>query len=155
MDRTPLGSSTPSRKRSRWDNDEEQDIPTQPSPKHFLKPKHSKAPTINSPLPLSQPTQRPSLHPTPSANKLYTVCVPPSDYPRSLCVLLREVEPNLGVFVWRYLSCSRYADWGYCRSQEAEARRREVWVVNYRSEGDQCPHGLPTRARREVVVGEP
>jgi hypothetical protein len=47
MDRTPVGSSTPSRKRSRWDNDEEQDIPTQPSPKHFLKPKHSKAPTTN------------------------------------------------------------------------------------------------------------
>jgi hypothetical protein len=112
-DRTPAGSSTPSRKYSRWDNDDEEDIPTQPSPKRFFKPRHSKVSGSERSSPLSQPT-RANLRPTPSSNKLHSACVPPRTFHPPIIparsVFVQEVEPSRGGFVRRYLPCSRYTN---------------------------------------------
>ena len=77
MDPIRAGSSTPSRKRSRWDNGEEEDIPTHPSPKRVPKPKYSKVSNSNRSSVSSQPTQQPKPRPTQSTSKLHSIWVPP------------------------------------------------------------------------------
>jgi len=77
MDPARAGSSTPSKKRSRWENGEDKDVPRQPSPKRVPKPKRSKLSQGESSTSSPQPTQPPRPRPTPSTNKLHSVCVPP------------------------------------------------------------------------------
>ena len=46
--------------------------------------------------------------------------IPPVNHPRSLRVLVGEVELDRGGLVWCRLPHSRHANWGYRCAQEAE-----------------------------------
>ena len=145
------GSSTPSRKRSRWDNGEEEDIPTHPSPKRVPKPKRSKVSNSERSSVSSQPMQQPRPRPTQPANRLHSIWVPPRTcHPpilpaRSVFTYERLNQIEEGSYIWSCLSRSRYTDRGYRHAQEAGVRWRKAWVSNHRSEGDQRPHSLSTR----------
>ena len=141
MDSTRAGSSTPSRNRSRWDNGEEEDIPTHPSPKRVPKPKRSKVSNSERSSVPSQPMQQARPRPTQPANRLHSIWVPPRTcHP--------PIFPARSVFSYQRLN------------QIEEGSHGVVFRARYTQTGDIVAlkklgldgekHGFPITALREI-----
>ena len=141
MDQTRAGSSTPSRKRSRWENGEEKDVSRQPSPKRVPKPKRSKLsqgePSTSSP----QSTQSPRPRPTPSTNKLHSVCVPPRTcHP--------PILPARSVFNYERLNQIEEGSYGVVFRARDTQTGDIVALKKLKLEEEK--HGFPITALREI-----
>ena len=142
MEPTRAGSCTPSRKRSRWENSEEKDTPRQPSPKRVPKPKRSK-PSQGEPSssPSTQFTQSPRPLPTPSANKLHSVCVPPRTcHP--------PILPARSVFNYERLNQIEEGSYGVVFRARDTQTGDIVALKKLKLEEEK--HGFPITALREI-----
>ena len=141
MDQSHAGSSTPSRKRSRWENGEEKDVPRQSSPKRVPKPKRSKLsqgePSTSSP----QSTQSPRPRPTPSTNKLHSVCVPPRTYHP-------PILPARSVFNYERLNQIEEGSYGVVFRARDTQTGDIVALKKLKLEEEK--HGFPITALREI-----
>lgn len=140
MDPIRAGPSTPSRKRSRWENGEEKDMPQQPSPKRVPKLKRSKisgAESSSSP----QPTQPPRPRPTPSINKRHSVCVPPRTcHP--------PIIPARSVFTYERLNQIEEGSYGVVFRARDTQTGDIVALKKLKLEDEK--HGFPITALREI-----
>ena len=143
MDPTRAGSSTPSRKRSRWENGEDNDIPRQPSPKRVPKPKRSKLsegePSSRSSS--AQATQPPRPRPTPSTNKLHSICVPPRAYHP-------PILPARSVFTYERLNQIEEGSYGVVFRARDTQTGDIVALKKLKLEEEK--HGFPITALREI-----
>ena len=142
MDSTRAESSTPSRKRSRWENDEDEDVPMEPSPQRIPKPKRSKLsqrdPSSSS---VTQPTQPPRLLSTPSTNKLHSVCVPPRTcHP--------PILPARSVFAYEKLNQIEEGSYGVVFRARDTQTGDIVALKKLKLEEEK--HGFPITALREI-----
>ena len=141
MDSTPAGPSTPSRKRSRWENGEENDTPREPSPKRVPKPKRSKISDTERSSSSSQPTQSPRPRPTPSINKLHSVCVPPRTcHP--------PIVPARSVFMYERLNQIEEGSYGVVFRARDTQTGDIVALKKLKLEEEK--HGFPITALREI-----
>ena len=141
MDSTRAGSSTPSRKRSRWDTGQEQDVPTQPLPKRVSKPKRSKLSDSERSSSSSQPTQQPRPRPAPSTNKLHSVCVPPRTcHP--------PIYPARSVFTYERLNQIEEGSYGVVFRARDTQTGDIVALKKLKLEEEK--HGFPITALREI-----
>ena len=137
MDPTRAGSSTPSRKRSRWEDGEDEDIPRQPSPKRVPKLRRSK---ISDCEPSSSSTP-PRPRPIPSTNKLHSVCVPPRTcHP--------PILPARSVFVYERLNQIEEGSYGVV-FRARDTKTGDI-VALKRLKLEEEKHGFPITALREI-----
>lgn len=141
MDQTRAGSSTPSRKRSRWEDGEEKDIPRQPSPKRLPKSKRSKISDGETSSPSTQATQSPRPRPAPSTNKLHSVCVPPR-------IFHPPILPARSVFVYERLNQIEEGSYGVVFRARDTQTGDIVALKKLKLEEEK--HGFPITALREI-----
>jgi len=140
MDSTRAGSSTPSRKRSRWENSEEKDIPREPSPKRVPKLKRSKITEAN-PSSSPRPTQPPRPRPILSTSKLHSVCVPPRTcHP--------PILPARSVFTYERLNQIEEGSYGVV-FRARDPQTGDI-VALKKLKLDEEKHGFPITALREI-----
>ena len=140
MDPTRAGSSTPSRKRSRWEDGEEEDIPRQPSPKRVPKFRRLKISDSESPSSSSQTTP-PRPRPTPSTSKLHSVCVPPRTcHP--------PILPARSVFTYERLNQIEEGSYGVV-FRARDTKTGDI-VALKRLKLEEEKHGFPITALREI-----
>lgn len=137
MDPTRAGSSTPSRKRSRWEDGEEGSTTRRASPKHVQKPKRSKTSSSEPSSSSSQPRPRP----TPSTNKLHSVCVPPRTFHP-------PILPARSVFVYERLNQIEEGSYGVVFRARDTQTGDIVALKKLKLEEEK--HGFPITALREI-----
>lgn len=145
MDSTRAESSTPSRKRSRWENDEDKDVPMQLSPQRAPKPKRSRLsqsePSSSPSSSATQPTQPPRPLPTPYTNKLHSVCVPPRTcHP--------PILPARSVFTYEKLNQIEEGSYGVVFRARDTQTGDVVALKKLKLEEEK--HGFPITALREI-----
>lgn len=141
MDPTRAGSSTPSRKRSRWEDGEERDTPRQPSSKRIPKPKRSKISDSETSSSPTQATQSPRPRPTPSTSKLHSVCVPPRTcHP--------PILPARSVFTYERLNQIEEGSYGVVFRARDTQTGDIVALKKLKLEEEK--HGFPITALREI-----
>ena len=136
------GPSTPSRKRSKWDEDDDEEPAYVPQPKKRAKPKSIRAPAVEEVEPVSRPTS-PTRNTTIVSRPAHSIYVPPR-------TLHPPIQPSRSVYSYERLNQIEEGSYGVVF--RARDKRTGSIVALKKLKLDEEKNGFPITALREVYA---